>query len=287
VIGWDGADHRVVEDMLARGELPNLLQLSDSGRNFATFENPLTTVTSTGWATIGSGYSYKVTRVLSNSDYDSIPPSKTWLERLHWRGFRSHLISGKCSYTGTQPGEPWYNASLTIDYAVSDHINRDQVQSIFMEKLDEALASGQRFAFLTIFATPDSTGHKYGSRSQEYRDSIAANDALIPQVLAKLAAAGQLEKTFIAVCSDHGFQIEGNDSKWDAYSQYAHNYASWGIVANNAYAISGDRILITDLAPTIYEALGITDYYTRYKPWLQGRSFAAVVTPRTGPGTGR
>lgn len=81
LIGWDGAQRNHVKECLARGELPNLKQLSSEGALVA-IDILRTTDTKAGWTQILTGYEPEVTRVFDNGHYQPIPKGLTVFERL-------------------------------------------------------------------------------------------------------------------------------------------------------------------------------------------------------------
>lgn len=271
LIGWDGADWRVVEPMLDEGLLPNLASL---GGGVAVFENPGATCTTPGWACVFTGRSYWYHRCYSNGDFSEIPPWKTLHAQLKWDRFDVYHLSGKAGYTGIRPGEPYAQVASMCAYAYSLSRDRETVWALAFPKLQEAVANyknnGKRFVFLCVFREPDLEGHQYGSRSPEYRAEIVADDVVLGQMVAYLAQEDVLDQTFISVCSDHGFQIYGDDGEGST-SQYEHRMAPLGFLANNKYEIAGKRLIQYDWVRTLVDALELD---ASNWPPLQGTSFA-------------
>jgi arylsulfatase A-like enzyme len=103
LIGWDGAQRNHVKELLAKGQLPNLQQLSNEGALVA-IDIFRTTDTKAGWAQILTGYEPEVTGVFSNSRYKPIAPGYTIFERLEQHfgpeNFVTVAVIGKKAHVG-------------------------------------------------------------------------------------------------------------------------------------------------------------------------------------------
>lgn len=82
LIGWDGTQRDHLKEMIARGEVPNLMSLVKEGRLVDIDVTTGATDTKAGWSQILTGYSPEKTGVFSNSKYQPIPLGYTIFERL-------------------------------------------------------------------------------------------------------------------------------------------------------------------------------------------------------------
>lgn len=82
LIGWDGAQRDHVKEMIARGEVPNLIALAKEGSLVDIGITTGATDTKAGWSQILTGYTPERTGVFSNSRYQPIPAGYTIFERL-------------------------------------------------------------------------------------------------------------------------------------------------------------------------------------------------------------
>jgi len=82
LIGWDGAQRNHVKEMIARGELPNLVALARQGKMVDIDVVSGATDTKAGWTQILTGYAPEKTGVYSNGRYQPIPVGYSVFERL-------------------------------------------------------------------------------------------------------------------------------------------------------------------------------------------------------------
>jgi hypothetical protein len=82
LIGWDGAQRAHVHEMIARGEVPNLVALGEEGALVDIDITTGRTDTKAGWTQILTGYTPEKTGVYGNSKYQPIPIGYTVFERL-------------------------------------------------------------------------------------------------------------------------------------------------------------------------------------------------------------
>jgi hypothetical protein len=82
LIGWDGAQRNHLKEMIAQGEVPNLMALAAEGRLVDIDVTTGATDTKAGWAQILTGYAPEKTGVYSNNRYQPIPVGYTVFERL-------------------------------------------------------------------------------------------------------------------------------------------------------------------------------------------------------------
>ena len=82
LIGWDGAQRAHVQEMIGRGELPNLVALSSEGALVDVDVTSGATDTKAGWTQILTGYKPDKTGVYSNGKFQPIPAGYSVFERL-------------------------------------------------------------------------------------------------------------------------------------------------------------------------------------------------------------
>ena len=82
VIGWDGAQRDHVKEMIARNELPTLVELSKEGKMADIDVTTGATDTKAGWTQILTGCAPEITGVYSNGRYRPIPEGLSVFERL-------------------------------------------------------------------------------------------------------------------------------------------------------------------------------------------------------------
>jgi hypothetical protein len=82
LIGWDGTQREHLKEMIARGEVPNLMALAKEGALVDIDITTGATDTKAGWTQILTGYTPEKTGVYSNRKYQPIPKGYTIFERL-------------------------------------------------------------------------------------------------------------------------------------------------------------------------------------------------------------
>ncbi|MCX8037544.1 MAG: alkaline phosphatase family protein [Candidatus Sumerlaeia bacterium] len=82
LIGWDGAQRDHIKEMIARGELPNLVALSKEGTMVDIDVVSGATDTKAGWTQLLTGYTPGKTGVFSNARYQPIPVGYSIFERV-------------------------------------------------------------------------------------------------------------------------------------------------------------------------------------------------------------
>ena len=258
LIGWDGADRRVVHKLMAHGKLPHLRRLSKSG-SFVDIDVQGETDTRAGWAEILTGCEPSVTGVYSNVRYNDLPCDHTIFERLKYhfssQGIATGAFIAKQGYVLTGPSPlgsiDEYKEGLLRDSAVS----AEAVSFI-------ARHQNERFFLFVHFDGPDKQGHGFGEFSREYRMAIRKADWLTGRILSQLRASDLLEKTAVYVTADHGFDK----------GKTTHKNAPRVFLASNDPTISesGTRF---DITPTILHRMGIS--MNEITPQISGISLSS------------
>jgi hypothetical protein len=258
LIGWDGADRRAVNKMMARGKLPNLRALSKKG-SFVDINVQGTTDTRAGWAEILTGCDPSVTGVFSNMRYNAIPCGHTIFERLKYhfgaQGIATAAFIAKQGYVLTGPSP--FNA---ID-EFKDGLLRDSVAAGEAISFIQRHRNGRFFLFVH-FDGPDKQGHGYGEFSREYRRAIQEADRQTGIILKRLRESNLMGKTAVYVTADHGFDK----------GKTTHKNAPEVFLASNdpAITVSGNR---ADITPTILYRAGIAMDETT--PQVSGMTLSA------------
>lgn len=266
LFGWDGAQRAHVKECLSRGELPTLKAIAAKGRLVAV-DVVRTTDTKAGWAQILTGYQPETSGVASNSRYQPIPDGYTVFERLE-RAFGSSYVTvavvAKKDHVGCAPGLPFANAVGDMEHFDNGLVSSQAVAERAMQYLERY--RDRRFFFFVHFGQPDASGHGFGEDSREYNDGLVGDDYWTGQVLAKLKALGLAGRTAVYVTADHGFD-EGLKS---------HGDAPYVFLATTDKGVTR-RGLREDIAPTIYDRLGLGD--EAFSPALDGHSLRSAYEP--------
>ena len=299
LIGWDGCQRDHLKECIARGEVPNLVQLSAEG-TLVAIDVLRTTDTKAGWSAILTGYYPEKTGVFSNGRYQPIPSGYTVFERLEnffgpdniltggIIGKKEHVdddppqkipveqwkkkqppSGGKQVTEGGRkywdiPGKPFYNAQKGMDFFVNGLTDNDKIGERALETLEKY--HNQRMFLFIHFAQPDHVGHNYGENSKEYNDAIISDDQWLGRIIAKLKELNIYEETLIYVTADHGFD-EGEKS---------HGDAPFVFLATNDPAVMrrGCRV---DVAPTILKRFGLD--LEQVEPAFDGHSLTDPYQP--------
>jgi len=283
LIGWDGTDRDTVLNLLQTGKLPNLKKIMRTGTFIRTEITTGKTETKPGWAEILTGYSGKITGVIDNrTDYKPIPKGYTIFERLKEafkkQGIVTIFLAGKRPNLGargwhrvwfrgprnswdleelwrklnpppdeilTFEGEPYNLTKDSLDVYQNGLGKADVVGQKTVECIKKFKKS--RFFLFTHFEEPDEQGHVYGGYSNEYIEGILKDDYWLGVIISTLKNYGIYEKTLIYVTTDHGFNKNGYDHRYEPHTF---------LVTNDPKVIGhiGDR---KDITPTILYRYGL------------------------------
>jgi arylsulfatase A-like enzyme len=164
---------------------------------------------------------------------------------------------GKPPVWVAREGEPYLYTSKHVDLYASGLGAAKNVGAQALAALDTR-AKGPFFAFIH-FEEPDEEGHLYGGSSKEYFEAMKSDDYWLGEIVKKLNDNGIYDKTTIFVTTDHGFEENG----------FEHRYEPKTFLATNSKRKlgNGDR---KDVTPTILEEYGIS--LKNIKPPLDGKS---------------
>jgi len=299
VIGWDGCGRAHLDECIARGEVPHLMELTADGA-LVGIDILRNTATKAGWSSILTGYYPEKTGVFTNSIFQPIPAGYTIFERLEeffspdnivtagiigktghvgnaspqkipeeeWKGKNKPSGGNKITENGREywdiPGEPFYRTQEKMDFFINGLGKNDEVGELALETLEKHRE--QRMFLFIHFAEPDHAGHAHGENSQEYNDAIISDDQWLGRIVVKLKELGLYDKTLIYVTADHGFDI----------GKKSHNDAPFVFLATNDSRVSrrGHRI---DITPTILKRLGLD--ITQFEPPLDGHPLIEPYQP--------
>ena len=265
IIGWDGAGKVEVKQLLNEGNLPNLENLVSEG-TITSIDILRFTDTKAGWSQILTGYNPEKTKVYNNNKFTAIPAGWTILERLEKDSVYTAFIAGKGANVGAlkQPTngklQPYYYTKGNIDFYQNELGANEKVASIALEKIESNVA--QQLMMFIHFEEPDKQYHQYKGVGTQYMDAIKDDDYWLGVIIDKLKELDIYDNTLVYVVSDHSVNYID-----DIWVKAQHQDAPYSFLATNDDSIirRGDRI---DIAPTIYETLGID--WESYTPALDG-----------------
>jgi len=202
---WDGADYGAVRALHRDGRLPRLASLGPLRQLTAVVSCVGARCqhgrTKDQHATMLTGRTAGEHGVWGNDSPGPVPAGLTVFERLRVArpGMRIAFLSGKCRNVGP---ETFANAVPAIDVLMActpgGHGYRPEAVAAEAARL-AALWAGQDFLIFVHFSEPDHSGHRFGVESARYRAAIAADDALLGEILDAAPGAQAI------VLGDHGF----------------------------------------------------------------------------------
>jgi Type I phosphodiesterase / nucleotide pyrophosphatase len=209
---WDGAEFLVVRDLYNAGTLTNLRALGGLGELSAVTrcfkianqskEKCMAGVTRDSDATMLTGLYANKHRVWNIKDFKPIPDGLTIYEKLRASvpGIKLAQI-GKCHTFGK---ETLQNAVSDMDVfedcgGLDEPIYPSDAANRAAELITQ-WSNEPNWLIVVIFPWPDFIGHSFGVHSQEYRDSIVADDQHLGVMVSAMGRKGK-----IFVIGDHGF----------------------------------------------------------------------------------
>lgn len=284
-IGWDGADYRLVKQMLDGGELPNLAALVQQG-SFQQLEIVEVTKTKPSWATQLSGLPWYAHGSRDNAHFRPIPRGWTIFERLGSLGIPSAYVVGKCKNQKKHlcagidavkhRGFPFKHVRKSVVYFIADaDLSKQQITNHCLAGIQAVTASGAGGSGYVFchYQWPDKTGHAHGGNSPEYDQDLRDLDAELGIVIASIPLA-----SVIILTSDHGFERAGDPSEREIFSPplskrsqaqpfgFSHVWQSRAILGSSIPLLS--PATGRDIAKTIYALLGVSPP----EPLPEGRS---------------
>jgi hypothetical protein len=225
LFGWDGADYSVVSDLFASGDLPHLAELT-GGNAPHLMTIPGNTCTCPTWAEIFTGLGHDQTGVGGNKRYNPAvdvtayddcfrrySDAMFWINQIpikwsiqHWirvNGFKTGMMTSKHGFLSPDfPQGPLADliaacAPIVVHTPVFEG---DSYLDAVIGRAVDFLRERHEGWFLFVHLNADFYGHKYGGRSEKYREEIRRCDAALGLILAERAS-----NTRLIALSDHGF----------------------------------------------------------------------------------
>ena len=216
LVVWDGTQRAHLQEMLRKGQLPNL-------GAFASENQPMTwpviktetcrpgseagyrTETGPANSAMATGLGYAGMGNWTNDDPHPIPDGRTLWEWFKGRGYVTGIVSSK--------DEPfWPNSTLNNARGDIDYWKVSRQPQSWIT--DNALAfirahAASRFFLWIHYRQPDSLGHAHGENSAEYTQGLVVDDGEFGRLLAELKARGMTGDTVLILTTDHGFNEGG------------------------------------------------------------------------------
>ena len=247
LISWDGVNRDVMHHLLAQNDLPNLKKLTEHGNIVDLEITDHMTDTVAGHAEMLTGYGPAFTDIYAKETVRQLPEQYTIFERLetHYghNNIKTIVLSGKGSIM------PFFPESiLTIDvFDVSDA----EAPTIGEKSVNHISELGnERFFIFIHFMEPDSEGHRFGTESFEYYNSILILDQWLGKIMDELKSQGIEDSTTIYITTDHGFDGRGHDF------ESARIFSPDIFLASNSESLVSDGNQL-DIVPTIFAEFGI------------------------------
>ena len=268
LIGWDGAQREHVNECLAERQLPHLRRLIEQGV-YVNIDIEGVTDTTAGWAQILTGYLPEITGVFSNALYQPVPRGLSIFERLEECFGADRFVT--VAVISKEADVGWIDPPMEPLAPRSPYFNMYTALEVWEYGLHEDKRVGTRtlewlrryrdrpFFFFVHFSEVDQAGHQFGENSQEYTNALISSDVWTGRIIEEVNTLGLSDKTQVYVTADHGFD-EGLTQHVDARRVFL-------ATNNKAVGRAGRR---QDVAPTIYEALGLD--LSGFQPPLDGIS---------------
>lgn len=293
LLSWDGADYRLVSQMLESGELAHLAEIVSTG-TFQQLTCEERTMTKPCFATMLSGLPWWAHGTESNLVYRAIPPGKSIFEKLRALGIPSAYVTQKCQpgnhgnlcggstqgSDGVMVPNTFQAAPTNTVYYSATQSRRDDDYRAFIppqtkrcrkgiKAVQQASRDGRGMVWCH-YGWPDDAGHAFGGASEEYRDSLRLLDTQIPGLLARLPIGA-----VVLVTSDHGFERAGEPTEQPVTSRYrdvgefgrTHWYEPRAIIGSNVPLLSPASG--RDIFKTLFALMGI-----EAPPYPSGRSLS-------------
>lgn len=265
LFSWDGVQYDHLIELYQKGNLTNLKQLINETRLpiLRTLTTDHLTLTNNAHASILSG--------VGQGAADGCPDNITIWENIENMNstWMTGAVAGKAKFTGII--FPYAHSDVDFWYAADT--SASHVTDIALSFIHNY--SRNNFFLFIHYREPDWAGHSYGENSSNYDNAIIECDTEMGKILNSLEVEGIGNSTAVLVTTDHGFQENGyghTSPAWGASNANPALYTTW-IACNRGsvdqtYSASNywDQ---NDVAPTIYDLIGIDDYSVRW-PYIRG-----------------
>ena len=247
LVGWDGADYRVVKKLSDDGLMPNLNRLTWGHLTITSV-----TMTNPSWSEQLSGLPWYVTGIIDNVQFRPIPAGKTVFEWAGAFGLKSAFISGKVNPMPTTSEGTYANIAKVATIIVRPYKSIEEFGDICLEA-----ASTHNFVFCHS-KQPDRNGHLGGMYNGKYVDKLLRLDFQLGRYL----DAGHT----VLLTSDHGFDIPTvspnvPEPVYGAIGKpYGYNHVAQpnAIIGSNM-PIDLSRPIGLDVFPTVVDMLGLPE----------------------------
>ncbi|MCK4910734.1 MAG: alkaline phosphatase family protein [Thermodesulfovibrionales bacterium] len=284
--GIDGADIRVLQDMMSAGRLPVMSGLIAQGFTLNAIDNHGPTNTGNNWpramtgldpdqtGAMGNWYFYDEERrdgkgfwpFKWNSLYKKFRHMNFWIREIPYRHTFFHGLQRVGIKTGFFVSKPFNRGPLGAIYKNADghYLHSPSYGPEYLQNLsDRAKAfianqtdKGHSF-FCFVHTNPDKYGHMRGGRSERYFHEYERSDRVLGEMLALMPV-----DTPIIISSDHGFDEfdEGHGT---------HHNAPYAFMLTNL-PIRDTVINQRDIACTVLDWYGIN--WQNCVPMMRGKS---------------
>jgi hypothetical protein len=223
-----------------------------------------------------SGYGPATTGVERNAGSSNMPPGYTIYERLdeyfgpvHMNG---HIAGRKYVSRGIVRWADHYGA-LDVNLRRGGPDGRTGVKTTERALPIIVEFSDRQFFLFVHFKDADVTGHRSGTRKENYRETIISIDEQLGALVQALEDAGIRDSTQVLVTTDHGFDGRSHVDRQGSIVETWIAADPW-VLADNGHA------KLLDVTPTIYDLFGVPT--AEFDPPLEGVSLLAPETQRDG-----
>jgi len=265
LFSWDGVQYDHLIELYNAGNLTNLKQLVSETRLpiLRALITDHLTETNNAYPSILSG--------VGQGEADGCPDNITIWENIETLNntWMTGAVVGKAKFTNII----FPYAHLDVDFWYAADTSASQVTDQAVNFIHNY--SQKNFFLFIHYREPDLAGHSYGENSLNYDNALIECDTELGRVLSTLEAEGIGDSTAIVVTTDHGFQENGYghiSPAWGADNGDPALYTTW--IACNTGTVDITNAVNNywdqnDVAPTIYDLIGINDYSIRW-PYIRG-----------------
>lgn len=229
----DGLDVRVLDEMLAGGELPNIARRFVRGgvrvrhaiasMPSNTYPNAVSLVTGVFPGRHGIVGNRWFDRCALSTEYyiraDTFRNvNQQFLAPTIFERLADRLTVAVQFHTRRGAGVVLEDdLRMALHWMVSDFLGHDRQTGELAGLVDDTARAAGRWPALTVFYFPgiDELGHRFGTDSPRYRDAVRNADVQIGRITAAWETAGLMEHTYWVLVSDHGHATYGPDESVD------------------------------------------------------------------------
>jgi arylsulfatase A-like enzyme len=232
IISADGVTVDVMDELLASSDLPNLQWMIDHGVRVRTAISGYPTITYAQFTSLMTGQYAGHHGILGNKWFDryqlvvySYNTTETYRDvDRHFRALTLYermpeqmtvSIQNPVRRGVTRTIDNW--ATGGIRWFFQQYHAFDSLMPTQFELIGHLANETGRWPVLVHAYHPatDEIGHRWGSDSQEYRDSLRNLDRQVGRIRAAVESAGMTDRTYFVFVSDHGFVDVTGDQHFD------------------------------------------------------------------------